>query len=81
MFSAQMYFKETLFCDRSTGLEGAVLQRGLFLRKVELEDFWSNFTCIVTNAFGAAHKVIQLTKTSRCNQSRKPKTRSARLKA
>lgn len=63
-------------CLRSTALEGAVLQRNLFLKKVAQEDFKSNFTCVVVNTFGAAHKVIQLTKTSHCNkQINKLKTR------
>lgn len=64
-----------LYSLRSSGLEGAVLHRGLFLKKVAQEDFKSNFTCVVTNAVGAVHKVIQLTKTSHCNKSRKPKRR------
>lgn len=68
-----MYNNNFVFL-RSTALEGTIVQRGLFLKKVAQEDFKSNFTCVVTNAFGAAHKVIQL-KISHCNhQINKPKT-------
>lgn len=72
--STSVMYNNNFVCLRSTALEGAILQRGLFLKKVVLEDFKSNFTCVVTNAFGAAHKVIQL-RISHCNhQMKKPKT-------
>ncbi|XP_043996647.1 interleukin-18-binding protein-like [Gambusia affinis] len=46
--------------NESSLMEGLVLQKNLLLKNVALEDFSSNFSCVVTNAVGMAQKFIKL---------------------
>lgn len=47
-------------CFRSTLEGGTILQRSLLLKNVTSEDLKSNFTCVVTNPAGTAHKHTML---------------------
>ncbi|XP_038564841.1 interleukin-18-binding protein-like isoform X3 [Micropterus salmoides] len=46
--------------EESTLEGGTILQRSLLLKNVTSEDLKSNFTCVVTNPAGTAHKHTML---------------------
>lgn len=53
-----------MFVFRHHFKDGAILQRGLWLKNITTDDLTSTFTCVVKNAVGKAQKHTTFTHTS-----------------